>query len=613
MSDARVQIFGGGPVLPIEAFASNVTPQANNYTILIDATAASRTVTLPLSANYPGRIYAIKRTDSSGNSVTVACSGADTIDGVATLSLTATMGAILQSDGEGLWSVISSSSSGGGGTATPKAATFVVDVTPGLGDFTTIEAAVAATPVTGADIYVREGAYAPAATIALPAARNVKIRGAGRGIVTITIPSTGGASPISLFTVAGGSTAEYEFSGFTATGDDTFQQSFITIGAAVDVLVEDAAIASVRDIVVTTSTPEVQFSRVSFNFTTFATIWSYWRGTAGGKLIWNYVESHSVTQSSDGIVGVPDWDIVDSYIGGGGPLTTTCAIGILTILGMRADKTHFVTNTAGGRVVNLQAIDSNVTVQSARFSIADSQFTTPTLSGTQLTITGAGGAGGLVEVTVSGCTFNGNNATNSAIDVLDVQGVAISGCVFLNVGSGAGTDAPIQVGATGGTTSLTVTGCSFTGSNPGAAVYEFGGLGTITGRYDDNLGFGSSNIVSPLSTVDGFRLYSATAAATVDALTALFTHATVLAMQGNGSIKNTGAQSLTIRRTGTDQYGVTDFQEDPVISGATAQWTLDVALGTALPPFKSITVSVKSTTPGSPTTYSIRATSTGAY
>lgn len=608
MSDARVQIFGGGPVLPIEAFASNVTPQANNYTILIDATAANRTVTLPPSSGYPGRIYAIKRTDSSGNTVMIVASGTDTIDGVGTLSLTATMGAILQSDGEGLWSVISSSSSGGGGTATPKAATFVVDTTPGLGDFTTIEAAVAATPVTGADIYVREGAYAPVGTIALPAARNVRIRGAGPGIAVITMPTA-----VALFSVAGGATAEYEIGSVTMNGDNSFGQSVISIGAAVDVQFNDVEINAVLGVVTTTSTPDVIFNVAKINITTGGNAWSYWSGTAGGTLTWIYVEAHSVTQAFNGITGNPDWDIVDSYIGGGGPLTTTMNIGILTILGMKADKTHFITNTDGGRVVNLEASDCNITVLCARFSIADSQFTTPTLSGTQLTFEGAGGAGGLVENTVSGCTFNGNHATNSAIDVLAVEGVVITACVFLNVGSGAGTDAPIQVGSTGGTNRLTVTGCSFTGSNPGPAVYEFGLLGTIQGRYDDNIGFGTAHIISPLSTVDGYRLYSATAAATVDALTALFTHATVLAMQGNGSIKNTGAQSLTIRRTGTDQYGVTDFQEDPVIAGASAQWTLDVALGTALPPFKSITVSVKSTTPGSPTTYSIRATSTGAY
>ncbi len=594
MSDARVQIFGGGPVLPIEAFAANVTPQANNYTILIDATAGNRTVTLPLSANFPGRIYAIKRTDSSGNSVTVAASGSDTIDGVATLSLTATMGAILQSDGEGLWSVISSSSSGGGGPATPKAATFVVDVTPGLGDFTTIEAAVAATPVTGADIYVREGAYAPVGTIALPAARNVKIRGAGRGIVSITAPTT-----VPLFSVAGGATAEYKFEGFTVTGDDSLGQSLISIGAAVDVTFSDVQVTSFRTIVATTSTPEVLFENSKYTFTTFATIWSFWNGTAGGKLIWNYVETTSVTQSTAGIVGTPDWDIVDSYIGGA-PLITVCSIGKLTILGMKADKINFVVNSDDSRIVNLEAIDAFITVQAAIFSIENSQLSMPTLGFTQLSFSGAGGAGGVVQNTVSGCVFNGNGNSSIAIDVLDVQGVDISGCVIRNHASEG-----IHAIAT---SALSVTGCRFTETIP---VLE--GATTVVGRYTGNTGFSNSTIVGVNSVTEGFRRADVTAGATTDVLVTVFTHTNDKGLAGAGAIKNTGANSLTVRRTVTDAFGVSDFQEDPVLSGATLTWPMDSAIGAAVPSYTIFTVSVKSTVVATPTTYDLHHASVGAY
>ncbi len=49
-----------------------------------------------------------------------------------------------------------------------RAATLVVHPTPGIGDATTIEDAVAMIAVLGGgEIFLREGAYAPAATITL--------------------------------------------------------------------------------------------------------------------------------------------------------------------------------------------------------------------------------------------------------------------------------------------------------------------------------------------------------------------------------------------------------------------------------------------------------------
>ena len=84
-------------------------------------------------------------------------------------------------------------------------------------------------------------------------------------------------------------------------------------------------------------------------------------------------------------------------------------------------------------------------------------------------------------------------------------------------------------------------------------------------------------------------------------------------LAGAGSIKNTGVtNTLTVRRTVTDGYGVIDFQEDDVLPGATLTWPLDTAIGTALPEFVAFTVSVKSKVAGNSTTFSIRHTSHGA-
>jgi len=57
--------------------------------IMIDATANAVTVTLQLVANRNGRILKFKRIDSSGNTVTIARSGSDTIDGNTSITLAA--------------------------------------------------------------------------------------------------------------------------------------------------------------------------------------------------------------------------------------------------------------------------------------------------------------------------------------------------------------------------------------------------------------------------------------------------------------------------------------------------------------------------------------------
>lgn len=61
---------------------------SGDYLIIADATAGAITLTLPPAALVPGRIYAFKRINSGGNQVIVDPSGAETIDGAATHTLT---------------------------------------------------------------------------------------------------------------------------------------------------------------------------------------------------------------------------------------------------------------------------------------------------------------------------------------------------------------------------------------------------------------------------------------------------------------------------------------------------------------------------------------------
>lgn len=55
---------------------------------LVDATAGAVTVNLPAAAAAKGRIVGVKKIDAGGNAVTLDGSGAETIDGAATLATT---------------------------------------------------------------------------------------------------------------------------------------------------------------------------------------------------------------------------------------------------------------------------------------------------------------------------------------------------------------------------------------------------------------------------------------------------------------------------------------------------------------------------------------------
>ena len=77
-----------------KTFAGNMTNVktsaytiADDYTILCDATSAAFTVTLPQAIGCPGRIYIVKKIDSSGNAVTLQGSGSEPIDASNTYSL----------------------------------------------------------------------------------------------------------------------------------------------------------------------------------------------------------------------------------------------------------------------------------------------------------------------------------------------------------------------------------------------------------------------------------------------------------------------------------------------------------------------------------------------
>lgn len=75
----------------ITRVSGNTTLDATHFSVEVDASGGPVTITLPDStgAGVNGRIYNVKKIDNSGNAVTIQRSGADTIDGATTQSLTA--------------------------------------------------------------------------------------------------------------------------------------------------------------------------------------------------------------------------------------------------------------------------------------------------------------------------------------------------------------------------------------------------------------------------------------------------------------------------------------------------------------------------------------------
>jgi hypothetical protein len=66
---------------------ADYTATANDHILIVDATAAVRTMTLPTAVGIAGRQYIIKKKDNSANNVIIAAAGAETIDGVPSVTM----------------------------------------------------------------------------------------------------------------------------------------------------------------------------------------------------------------------------------------------------------------------------------------------------------------------------------------------------------------------------------------------------------------------------------------------------------------------------------------------------------------------------------------------
>jgi len=67
--------------------ATTYTITSTDTVIFADATSNNVTITLPAAASFTGYRFYVKRIDSAGNTVTIARSGSDTIDGMTSFTL----------------------------------------------------------------------------------------------------------------------------------------------------------------------------------------------------------------------------------------------------------------------------------------------------------------------------------------------------------------------------------------------------------------------------------------------------------------------------------------------------------------------------------------------
>jgi hypothetical protein len=79
---------------------------------------------------------------------------------------------------------------------------------------------------------------------------------------------------------------------------------------------------------------------------------------------------------------------------------------------------------------------------------------------------------------------------------------------------------------------------------------------------------------------------------------------------GHGTVKNTlGVNTITIRRSGTDAFGVSQTTEDDILPSASMSYDISEPIGTAVPPYTAFAVEVKSKVGGAHSDYNLKNTS----
>lgn len=494
-----------------------------------------------------------------------------------------------------------------------KTSNVVVHPTPGIGDTTTIADALALLPADGGTIYVREGTYAVPATLDF-GSKVVRLVGAGHVPDFITGPTTlVPAAGITLFS----STADNSsIEDMVITGDNSTAQ--VLFSGSTEIRFIRVNVHDVAGII--SGTPDAYFYDSFVSVPSGPSVgdrflWS--GGAAGGTLVFDNVELRifgsgatimsGVTASQNG----PTFKAVNSYTGGGGGggSTNFWFAEIVDWVNFDIDNAQFEISNSGSNIVNCEFLDFSIKFLAIWNFIANSNFsqggTGSGLFSSQLEIAPpVSFAGTPTETLIVNCNFYGNSASITGVTVTNAFPVVISNCIFSNHTSRG-------IFAANGTSpnasQLSVTGCHFDGET---TPVEEGGT-DVVGRYCANENFAGSTILGPNSTIEGTRRKDTTST-TTDSFVELFTHVNYKGIIGIGTIKNTdGTDSLDIKETVTDVFGVTTNQTNTVANGASRLLDPTVNVSTARPPYVSYKVEVKSTSAGNPATFEMHHISNG--
>lgn len=100
------QTFGAAVAFPIATIVASGTLTDAHYTVNCNATSGAIVVGLPGASSAAGRMYHVRKSDSSANTVTLDAAGAETINGAATQAITTQYEVLtIQSDGTG-WVIL---------------------------------------------------------------------------------------------------------------------------------------------------------------------------------------------------------------------------------------------------------------------------------------------------------------------------------------------------------------------------------------------------------------------------------------------------------------------------------------------------------------------------
>lgn len=174
----------------------------------ISAASGAVTLILPVASSSPRKIFFIKKTDSSGNVVTVTRGGSDLIDGATTYALSTQYNWLMvESDATSNWEILSKTPSSSGGisyTLSSKSAGFTANGTTGTFYQITCSSAVAITlPASPADATIYKFIVVSGTALATFTANGAEtILNGYQSSATMTLAYLAGA--VELIAVSGG-------------------------------------------------------------------------------------------------------------------------------------------------------------------------------------------------------------------------------------------------------------------------------------------------------------------------------------------------------------------------------------------------------------------------